>query len=226
MSGELANLLKSRVWVSSCSVIANGVDTEEYRSDGPTANWRGSIGIPRDALLIGHVGRFDSNKCQGDLIKAVRSLRLPLQVFLIFVGSGSLLETMKDLAGNDDHIRFIPHLNDVATLLRNLDLFVICSKHEGAPLAMLEAMACERAVIATEVGGIPEILNGHEGGVLVPPSNPAELAKAIVRLSTSVENRLEMGGRARRRVIGDYTIQQQWRRYDEIYRSCTSGLSQ
>lgn len=219
VSCALAASLKSKGWVNNCSVIANGVDTEEYQVDGFHGDWRRAAGIPEEALLLGHIGRFDANKSQSNLIRAVRSLHLPIPVFLIFVGNGSLLEPVKAFAGNDHRIHFIPRLNDVAEFLRNLDLFIICSKDEGAPRAMLEAMACERAVIATNVGGIPEILHAPDGpcGVLVPVDDPAGLARAIAELSTSWERRREMGVRARRRIINSYNIEQQWRRYERNY---------
>jgi glycosyltransferase involved in cell wall biosynthesis len=222
VSEELSHLLQSEHWLHNCLTIPNGVDTEEYRPGVCDEYWRKTLYIPDEALLLCHAGRFDSNKCQGDLIRALRLLPPAVPIFLILAGSGPTLDNVRALASEDRRINFVYRVDDISALLRESDIFIICSKHEGSPCALLEAMACQRAVVATEVGGIPEILRGPEGlcGILVPPANPPALASAIARLCSSSAKRLELGAQARRRIVDSYSIERQWLKYEQLYSTC------
>lgn len=222
VSGELQQRLLATGWVRNCRVIINGVDTDSYSPHGQRDDWRAHFGLPENTILIGHIGRFDANKRQQDLIEAVRIARSSIpQIALICVGQGARLAELQQQLKGEDRIWLIPRVSDVAAFLRELDLFVLCSQHEGTPLALLEAMSCGRAVIATAVGGIPEILGNemNQCGAQVMPANPSELAAAIVKLGCSQDQRKALGEAARRRIIEAFSAAKMVSRYEEIYRS-------
>ena len=105
-------------------------------------------------------------------------------------------------------VSVIKRVINVAAFLRELDVFVLCSDHEGCPRALLEAMACKKPVVATAVGGIPEILGNC--GLLVPPRHPGLLAQAIGQMCDSHELRHRFGEAAHRRVLESFTLEQEW----------------
>lgn len=220
VSDELAARLIEHGWIGRCMTVWNGVDLEAFRPDGPTDGWRCRLELSPDAFLVGHVARFDSVKRHVDLIAAARLLweKIPTTVFAL-VGHGPLHDAIQRSVGDDRRIRFIPQIDNIAAFLRSLDLFVLCSTDEGAPLSLLEAMACGRAAVCTAVGGMPAILSGTDGeasGLLVPPLQPASLAEAIGNLLRRPEDRLRLGVRARARAA-KFSFDREWDTYRRLY---------
>jgi glycosyltransferase involved in cell wall biosynthesis len=194
-------------------------DTQAYSSAGAKGNVRSALGIPPEALVIGHVGRFDANKRQVDLVEAFRLFqRLVPTAHLILIGKGPLLESVRESATQVRHVHFLPRVTDVAAFLRELDIFVLCSRHEGLPRALLEAMATGRAVIATRTGGIPELLetSSEPCGLLVPIENPQALAEALMQLSR-VELRTALGLAARRQITNQFSFEGTFSSYESLY---------
>jgi glycosyltransferase involved in cell wall biosynthesis len=105
---------------------------------------------------------------------------------------------------------------DAARLASAFDVFVLSSDHEGLPVALLEAMAAGRAVVATRVGGVPEVVRHRSEGILVPPRDPAALADAMVTVLDDVDLRDRLGAAARRRVAR-FDIRHTVRRHEEVY---------
>ena len=106
---------------------------------------------------------------------------------------------------------------DVAALLQASDLFILSSHHEGLPNSILEAMASALPVVATQVGGIPELILGAENGILVPAHNPQALAAAIIKLASAQELRLKMGQANRQRVLAHFSLAQSVAKYEQAY---------
>jgi L-malate glycosyltransferase len=209
VSHELAARLQHESWVSHIEVILNGIDTDQFQPTGPSANLRAALGCSNHTLLVGHIGRFDANKRQHDLVAAMQLMApASLDVRLLMVGEGPLRTQVQAACGNDSRITLRPRVMDIPAWLRALDVFVLCSLHEGTSRALLEAMACARAVIATAVGGNCQLLRDDgEGpcGLLVPAQSPEALVRAIGTLAQSPQLRSEMGQRARRRVLASHT---------------------
>lgn len=180
VSDELAQILVRDGWVGRCETLWNGVELDEFSPQGHVDGWRARLGIPPEAVLVGHIGRLDPIKRQRDLIAAVGELeREGLAIALALVGSGPALDALRAAASLSRSVHFVPRIVDVPAFLRELDLFVLCSEHEAAPRVVLEAMACGRAVVATAVGGVPHLLHAADGqscGLLVPPGEPSSLA--------------------------------------------------
>jgi L-malate glycosyltransferase len=220
VSDELRNRLLAHRWVGRCRTIWNGVDLRSFSPIGSTEQWRARLKVADDAVLVGHVARFDPIKRHHDLTEAARLLQQRAsKIFLALVGQGALLQEIQELVRDYDNIRFVPQITQLAPFLRSLDLFVLCSSHEAAPLAMLEAMACGCPVVATDVGGIPAIVGRTEadgGGILVPPFRPDSLADAIESLARSPDKRLQLGANARRRAER-YSFEAEWDAYRQVY---------
>ncbi len=217
VSRELADRLKAEGWLRRCRVIRNGAALHPP-SAAARAAWRQRVGVADEAVLVGHVGRMDPVKRHQDLLQAAEMLRhgWPGLVFLL-VGEGALRQEVGLRAARLGNVRLIPQVTDIPGLLQALDLFVLCSEHEGTPLALLEAMAAGLPAVSTRVGGIPEMLGrDEEAGLLVPPRDPAALARAIGRLAGDAALRAALGATARRRAAA-HSFEAEWAAYASLY---------
>jgi len=206
--------------------IYNGVDPAEFDCDGEATRNRGrrQWNIPDEALLIGTVGRLHPQKGFADLLTALPDLcnTFP-QVKLLLIGDGELraaLEAQATTLGIGERVIFAGLRTDVPALLCALDLFVLPSLWEGLPNVILEAMASGLPVIATAVGGTPEVVIQEETGILTPPGDTTALADAIARLLSDPALRSRMGKQGRARVLHHFSIRQAVQRtvtlYDEL----------
>jgi glycosyltransferase involved in cell wall biosynthesis len=176
-----------RLPADKISVIPNGVDAAELAS-ASRADLT-PLGIPTGARTLLFVGRLDPQKGPFLLLMSVKDL-LPIypELHVLFVGDGPLREELRawvQRAGLESRIHFAGRRNDVPSLLRAADLFVLPSAWEGLPNVLLEAMAAGVPVIATAVEGVSDLLVDHETGLMVPPNSPRDLAGAITVLLAS-----------------------------------------
>ena len=217
VSQELADRLVQTGWLRRCGVIRNGIALPPPPLPDERQAWRRRLGVAGDAVLAGHVGRMDPVKRHQDLLAAAEALRdaRPDLVFVL-VGQGALLAEVQARAAQLGNVRVVPQVTDIPGLLGALDLFVLCSAHEGTPLALLEAMAAGLPPVATRVGGIPEMLGPDPAGLLVPPGNPAALAREIGRLAGDAGLRAALGAAARRRAA-DFSFEAEWAAYASLY---------
>jgi len=191
--------------------IPNGVDSVAF-SPATTEErkaLRVRFDLPTDRLLCAFVGRLTRQKNPELLIEAW-SHCAPPQASLVFAGDGPLRARLEQRAGSlptAGQIRFTGVIADVAALVRATDLVVLPSSAEGMSNSMLEAMACGVPVIATDVGGNREVLDGSgKAGWLVPTDTPEALAEAIMAAMGSAELRREVGAAARAVVLERYDI--------------------
>jgi L-malate glycosyltransferase len=181
-------------------VIENGVDCQRFRPREPDAVRR-ALELPSDAIVVGGIGRLSPKKGFHDLVAAVgRLLATGLPVELVLVGEGperARLEAEARAAGLEGRVRFLGHRSDVQDLYSAFDVFVLPSYEEGSPNALLEAMASGCPVIATAVGGTPEILGDSSLGRLISPGDPEALAAALGELLEDAALRRRLGEAAR-----------------------------
>ena len=157
------------------------------------------LGIADDVRVLLSVGRLSKEKAHSDLIKAFDHLlkaNPKLNCKLVIVGDGperANLETPVVTSGVDQRLVFAGQVSNVRPYYSLADVFVLPSHSEGSPNVLLEAMAAEVPIVATAVGGVPEIVANEESALLVPPSNTAAMADAIARVleDTSIANRLK-----------------------------------
>jgi glycosyltransferase involved in cell wall biosynthesis len=170
------------------SLIHNGVDMDRYAHQDPCCTLRDEYGMEPDAQIVGVVARLEPEKGHATLLDAWPRVvaRVP-RAYLLVVGEGSRREPLEDQAarlGISGHVIFTGRREDVPAVTAALDLAILPSYREAQGLTILEAMALSRPVIASNVGGIPEMVEDGRTGLLVPPRDPVALAGAIVRLLT------------------------------------------
>jgi glycosyltransferase involved in cell wall biosynthesis/peptidoglycan/xylan/chitin deacetylase (PgdA/CDA1 family) len=173
------------------------------------------------APVVGTVARLSPEKGADTLVEAFAAI-LPSYpgARLMIVGDGperARLEGQANSLGLRDSVEFLGYRPDVAACLRQFDVFVLPSLTEGIPLALLEAMAAERAVVATAVGGVPEVIEDGESGILTPPAEPASMAVAIGNLLSDPSRRLALGARAAARVRERFGEDTMARAYFRLY---------
>jgi len=154
---------------------------------------------PKSGTLV--VGVLEERKGHATLLEAMARLGAGSRVRLVFAGSGTRETVLRaDAAARGLTVRFLGFRDDVARCLAAADLAVLPSLHEGLGVAALEAMAAERAVVASRVGGLPEVVVDGETGRLVPPGDPAALRSAIAALVNDPAARARMGAAGAQRV--------------------------
>ena len=149
---------------------------------------RRRLGVAEGERMVLSVGRLSQEKAHADLIEAFKLLRATnpdLNCKLLIVGDGTeraSLETAARASGQNDRITFAGQVSNVQPFYAAADVFVLPSHSEGSPNVLLEAMAAEVPIVATAVGGVPEIVADEESALLVPPKNRPALAAAIDRV--------------------------------------------
>jgi glycosyltransferase involved in cell wall biosynthesis len=199
-------------------VVYNGVALD----GAPPRTVRAELGLPADAQLVGEVGRLCDVKGQRELIQALAHVP---EAMAVLVGAdleqgGAYqreLEQTAEAVGVRDRVVFAGRRSDVGDVLAELDVFALPSWTEGLPLVVLEAMARRRPVVATKVGGTPEVVVDGETGLLVPPRDPEALAAALRRLLEDAELRRRLGDAGYVRVRDLFSAEAMTRRVLELY---------
>jgi glycosyltransferase involved in cell wall biosynthesis len=190
---------------------------------GPQArrSARQRLGLSDDVPVIGTVGSLTPQKDHANLFAAVDRVRVRFpDVVVLVMGSGPLDAPLRALArdrGLDGTVRFLGGRTDVGELLPGLDVFVLASRFEGLPIALLEAMAAGIPCVATRVGGVPEAIVDRVEGRLVPASRPAQLAGAIAELLADPGARSTVGAAAAEHVAKTFSMDRAVRRIEALY---------
>ncbi|HET9253542.1 MAG TPA: glycosyltransferase family 4 protein [Candidatus Eisenbacteria bacterium] len=214
-------LLASGVPDSLIRVVPSGIDLAPHARPRDRAAIRAREGLAEGEILVLQVAALAPHKSQHDLLRAARAAidRRPELRFWI-AGEGALrgeLERERDALSLGDRVRFLGFREDVFDLLAAADLFCVSSYLEGMGTSTLDAMAAGLAVVATRVGGIPEIVEDGVTGVLVEPRDPEALARALAELAGDGPRRERMGEEARIKVrdfSADRTAERTRRAYD------------
>lgn len=190
---------------------------------------RQSLGISEEAAVIGAVSRLRTEKGLDLLIRAVVSLRgtHPGPLHLVVAGDGPERSRLESLAATQlgDAWHFVGHTNDIALWHSLLDVAVMPSRHEAFGLAGLEAMAASKPLVATRVGGLPEVVAHGETGFLVPPEDPVALAGALKQVLEDPDQRSRMGAAARERYLRLFTLDQMADRLTTTWREVLDETS-
>ncbi len=206
------------------STIHNGVDIETFSLSHVAS--RSELTLREGGFVIGTVSRLDEpKKGLTVLLQALANLAgragVPAWQWLL-VGDGPARDRLQDLAarlGLSDRVVFAGLHRDVAAVLPLMDLFVCPSLYEGFGIAIVEAMAAGRPVIASAVGGIPEIIVHEDTGLLVPAGDAVVLADAMATLLTHPDRARAMGARGRQRVQERFSIETAVQQHQQLYES-------
>ena len=179
-------LLDSGIPSSLIHVIPSGIDFSPFEEVTSRDFLRREFSFAQDDYLVGIVAALEDHKGHTYLIQASQILREQApKVKIIVVGTGSLrmeLDRQAHEIGVDDIVFFLGFREDVPRILASLDLFVLSSHREGLGTSLLDAMASWLPVVATQAGGIPDVVIHQKTGLLVPPRDPVALAQAILTL--------------------------------------------
>ena len=224
VSLEISSLLREKFKNTRVAYIRNGMmDGVLAETDEPSIT-REQIGIVGPAFVVGVVGRLSPVKGIEYLLRAVSLLvneqgMQSLQA--VIIGGGPLQKSLEELSGGlgiAAHVKFLGERQDVQSLLGLLDVFVMPSLHEGIPMALLEAMRAGCPIIASAVGGIPEVIRDGKEGMLVPSKDPESLAQAIGAMYASASDRVRFRRAGMERVATEFGIERMALRTKEFYR--------
>jgi glycosyltransferase involved in cell wall biosynthesis len=225
VSKDLKNYFVKEIGISeeSITVIPNGVDTSRFTPGPKNGVLQELLPYKFAGKVLISIGRLTEAKDQITLLSAMELLKKQgRNIFLIVVGDGELrIPLEKEIAQKDlTHCVYLAgSRSDVYRLLPGADAFILSSKREGVPMSILEAMAAGLPVIATKVGGIPEVIKDGQNGILVPPEDQNSLANAICRILDDPGFAANLGSRARTTVEENYSIQAVTEAYTKIYLS-------
>ena len=222
VSSELrVHLIREGFPADRVEVLYNSIDVGPGVSVDERLRTRAALGIPGACHVVGSVARLDPVKDLGTLIRAFALFRRSVpDAILVLVGDGperGLLERVAAQEGVADTVRFMGSRDDARRILGAFDQYVNCSVTEGTSLTIMEAMAASLPVVATNVGGTPEIVLDGSTGVLVPRQDPQALAGAILGLATKPSRARELGAAGRRRVEEQFSVDRMVDRYAEAY---------
>ncbi|MFL6280850.1 MAG: glycosyltransferase [Vicinamibacterales bacterium] len=194
---------------SAVMAIHNGIDLSQVRSTRDAGDVRRELGLPADAVGFGTLGRLSAVKGQASLLRAAqRVLRQEPNARFLLVGDGPLYHDLVTTAirlGIDHACVFAGARHDTPDLLAAMDVFVLPSLHEGIPMALLEAMALGKPVVATAVGGVPEIVSHRANGLLVAGRDDRALADSCLELARTPGLRVALGSAARRTIAENFS---------------------
>lgn len=223
-SEEVTQTLASRdkIPVAKLVSIPNGIDLQKFSSFSG-AGVREEFGLPVERQLIGVVGRLHEQKAHDDLFRALALLPQvrARQLTCLVIGTGDLLAPLTQLVkelGLEDCVIFTGMRTDVPRLVAALDVFVMSSRWEGLPIALLEAMASAKAVLCTRVGGIPDVVIDGDNGVLVDAGDVAHFAQRLDALLQDADLRQRLGHRARETVIARFDVSRTATAYNRLHR--------
>jgi glycosyltransferase involved in cell wall biosynthesis len=204
--------------------IPNGVDFDRFRPDRDSRQHiRGELGLSPDAFVWIAVGNLRDPKDYPIMLSAFSNVaRRGRDSVLLIAGDGPLAHQLAQYAeelGISQRVRWLGRRSDIATLLRTADAFLMSSRYEGTPIALLEASATCLPVVATAVGGVPEVVADGVTGHLSPPGDHEALARAMEAvLAMFPDERRTMGDRGRERVMERYGIENILDMWESVYR--------
>jgi glycosyltransferase involved in cell wall biosynthesis len=221
VSKATAETLERSLWLrrGSVHVVPNGI----MHHPGSPERVRRELGLADDERLVVSVGSLYPVKGHIVLLRAAAELakREPaLRWRIAIAGRGQeeprLREFVRD-AGLESRVHLLGLRGDVPDLLAAADVYAMPSLSEGLPIALLEAMFAEKAIVASYVGGIPEVIEAGVSGELVPPSDPDALATALAGLLGDDERRRRLGAAAAERARAGYSVEAMVERYERLY---------
>jgi glycosyltransferase involved in cell wall biosynthesis len=211
------------------SVIRLGIDLERRlaASDNDGTALRRLFGVAADEFVVGWVGRMTAIKRVDDVLLAFRALRdRGVDARLCLVGDGPDREDVEQRAhdlGIARHTLFVGYQRDVAPYYSFFDAFVLPSANEGTPVSAIESLAAGRPVVATGVGGTPDVVEDGADGMLVAVGDVDAIAAALERLAHDPELRRRLGAHGRERVVARYRVERLVDDVDALYRELLSA---
>lgn len=220
-------------------IVPLGLALDQFGElDARRGNLRAELGLGPDAVLIGIVGRLVPIKNHRLFLQAARDVVGELteraggpgdrSVHFLVVGDGELRDRLEDEArdlGLSPRVAFLGFRQDLENIYADLDLVVLTSNNEGTPVCLIEAMAAGKPVVATRVGGVPDLVEDMVTGLLVPPGDREALARALLVLVNDPALRARLGERARSAVYPRFDIRTLVSNLERLYAGLAAGES-
>lgn len=221
VSDDVRSTMPPRL-ASNVEVIEHGVELEAVTAaKAHRDEVRAELGIGDDEIVIGTVANFRREKAYENLLDAAaRTLEHDVPLRFVSVGQGPLEDEIRALhrrLGLGDRFLLLGYREDAVRVMSAFDVFTLASRHEGLPVALMDALALGLPVVATAVGGVPQAVTDGVEARLVPPDDPAALAGAYLEVARDPSLRARMGELAAKRAP-DYDISAATRRLEQIYR--------
>lgn len=221
VSEDLRRRLQKIVGPGKVQVIHNGVSLKNLGG-------KHSDVLPkRREFIVGTVGRLEKVKGYTFLLGAAEKvMKVRNDVVFHIIGDGPLKDELIEqakLQENSDKIRFLGFRDDVLDLTASMDILVLPSLHEGIPYALLEAMACSKPVICTNVGGMKEVISHGIDGLLIPPEDPLALSQAILDLLDAPDYAADLGRNARKKIEAQFSSESMARETHALYVRLAGG---
>jgi glycosyltransferase involved in cell wall biosynthesis len=225
----LDDLIEEGIPSRKLFLLYNGIVVDEYRPSAERrARARKMLGLESETLVVTAVGNLHPYKGHADLISALSRIAedLPQPWRLLVAGSDRaghelVLRRMISEFGLDERVALLGHRDDVPEILTAADIHVMPSHEEGLPNSIIEAMASGLPIVASRVGGIPELVIEGENGLLVEPRDSASLAMALLALARDDDRRAVIGAANEARVRAQFSLDKSVLRYEELYESLT-----
>ena len=202
--------------------VPNAIDVEYFRRRMDSAAAKETISARPDRYLIGSVGRLSPEKGFDRLIQAVAQLQqqgLPLDLWI--AGEGPERENLSHLIQShaaDGSMRLLGQVSDLRVFYQAMNLFVLNSIREGLPNVLLEALALETPSLATNTGGVSDLIENGQTGLLIEPANPQALLSSLGQALADPEQGAVMAQQARQRIVENYGFEARMKKIATIYR--------
>jgi glycosyltransferase involved in cell wall biosynthesis len=218
---------------SKFAVVRLGIDLGDRvaNDDAQRRETRRQMGLREDAFVVGWVGRMTAVKRTESVVQALQGLvERDVDAFVVLVGDGpdrAHLERYAHELGVIKRCLFLGYQEEVARFYDAIDVLLLPSINEGTPVSVMEALAAGRPVVATRVGGVPDVVRDGVDGFLVDPDAPDALAERLAELAADPQRRAQMGEAGRARVLERYAVERLVDDVDRLYRTLLAerGLS-
>jgi len=203
--------------------VYNGINTNVFDPESVGGNMKVELGLKEDLFIIGSIGVLEKDKGQEYLLEAIAKLKSEGvdNIVCVICGLGPEEANLKELVnarGLENEVLFLGYRHDIPEIIKMLDIVAITSLTiESFSIVATEAMAMKVPVLATNVGGLPEVVDDVKTGILVPPGDVNALCKSIKYLIKNPEARFRMGENGRDRVLKRFTLEENVRKTEEVF---------
>jgi len=223
VSSDIRNrLIEAGAAPDNVTVVLNAIDPEMFKRERwRQVSARGQFGLKQDETVLGAVGRLEPQK---DFLRLIESFAGVVRQYprarLVIAGDGSLRQSLQeriDALGLGPSCRLLGHVSDIPNLHHALDAFVQSSIYEGTPNSVLEAMALETPIVATDAGGTAELARDRREALIVPHSDTLALTAAMLNVLGDEQATAARAAAARRRIETDLSFDSRLRRVEAVY---------
>ncbi|MFC4210480.1 glycosyltransferase family 4 protein [Pedobacter lithocola] len=211
---------KTKFPMTNATVIANGINRFKFNPDKEFKNIRLEFGIDESFILVGYIARITNQKSPLTFLRAIAMLPEKENIRFLIVGDGDLKTQMLSLSKDlnlDKYITFVDFRNDIPDILNAIDVFCLPSLWEGLPIALLEAMSMRKAIIASKIDGITDLIDDGLNGLLVKAADIDSLSKTLQRLILDRKLIADLGLEAEKTVQEKFNISTMTKNIEAVY---------